>query len=73
MSVLYDLRGQRANDARFGSRMTGLGHFAELLRQRFELACRRYGLTQELPRLDSGQFTPPRRAEPGDERQLSLF
>jgi hypothetical protein len=73
MSVLYDLRGQRANDARFGSRMTGLGHFAELLRQRFELACRRYGLTQELPGLDRGQFTPPRRAEPGDERQLSLF
>jgi hypothetical protein len=53
--------------------MTGLGHFAELLRRRFELACRRCGLSQALPGLDSGQFTPPRRAEPGDERQLSLF
>lgn len=73
MSVLYDLRGQRANDARFGSRMTGLGHFAELLHQRFDLACRRHGLSQELPRLDSGQFMPPRRPDNSDERQLSLF
>ena len=73
MSVLYDLRGQRANDARFGSRMTGLGHFAELLLQRFDLACRRQGLAQELPRLDSGRFTPPRRPDNSDERQLSLF
>jgi len=73
MSVLYDLRGQRANDARFGSRMTGLGHFAELLLQRFDLACRRHGLAQELPRLDSGRFTPPRRPDNSDERQLSLF
>ena len=73
MSVLYDLRGQRDNDARFGSRMTGLGHFAELLRQRFDLACRRHGLSKALPRLDTGQFTPPRRPESSDERQLSLF
>jgi DNA repair photolyase len=73
MSVLYDLRGQRANDARFGSRMTGLGHFAELLRQRFDLACRRCGLSQALPRLDSSQFTPPRRADANEDRQLSLF
>ena len=73
MSVLYDLRGQRANDARFGSRMTGLGHFAELLRRRFELACRRYGLSQELPSLDTSQFTPPRRTDAEDVRQLRLF
>src|SRR5574343_1081650 len=72
MSVLYDLRGQRANDTRFGSRMTGLGHFAELLRRRFELACRRCGLSERLPRLDTGQFRPPRQKN-GDERQLSLF
>ena len=73
MSVLYDLRGQRANDARFGSRMTGLGHFAELLRQRFDLACRRCGLSQALPRRDSSQFTAPRRADANEDRQLSLF
>ena len=73
MSVLYDLRGGRANDANFGSRMTGLGHFADLIRQRFELACRRHGLSRELPALDSGQFSPPAPAKPADERQLTLF
>ena len=73
MSVLYDLRGGRANDANFGSRMTGLGHFADLIRQRFELACRRHGLSRELPALDAGQFTPPPPAQPADERQLRLF
>ncbi len=72
MSVLYDLRGGRANDARFGSRMTGLGHFAELIRQRFDLACRRLGLTQDWPRLDVAAFQPPP-APSGDERQLALF
>ncbi|MGB5206771.1 MAG: radical SAM protein, partial [Azonexus sp.] len=71
MSVLYDLRGGRANDARFGSRMKGLGHFADLIRQRFDLACRRHGLSRELPVLDTSGFRPP--AAPADERQLSLF
>jgi len=71
MSVLYDLRGGRANDARFGSRMKGLGHFADLIRQRFELACRRHGLSRELPALDTSRFRPP--PAPADERQLRLF
>ncbi|MBS1144777.1 MAG: Radical [Proteobacteria bacterium] len=70
MSVLYDLRGERANDPNFGSRMTGLGHFAELLRQRFALACRRLALAPTMPVLDTTRFVPPRA---GDERQLSLF
>jgi len=73
MSVLYDLRGGRANDANFGSRMKGLGHFADLIRQRFELACRRLGLVQEWPALDTTSFRPPPPPRPVDERQLSLF
>jgi DNA repair photolyase len=73
MSVLYDLRGGRANDARFGSRMHGLGHFAELFRQRFALACRRLGLTASQPRLDTAAFRPPPAPSAADERQLSLF
>jgi DNA repair photolyase len=73
MSVLYDLRGGRANDTRFGSRMKGLGHFADLFRQRFELACRRLGLEREWPRLDTAAFTPPPPPKPADGRQLSLF
>jgi DNA repair photolyase len=72
MSVLYDLRGGRLYDARFGSRMKGLGHYAELIRQRFALACRRIGLSTEFPHLDTGRFQPP--PPPGKEdRQLSLF
>ena len=73
MSVLYDLRGGRANDAHFGSRMTGLGHFADLIRQRFELACRRHGLSREFPALDTASFRPPPPPVPASERQLSLF
>lgn len=73
MSVLYDLRSQRANDPNFGSRMTGLGHFAELIRQRFELTSRRQGLGTVLPRLETHQFKPPRPSGKGEERQLSLF
>jgi hypothetical protein len=73
MSVLYDLRGGRANDTRFGSRMKGLGHFADLFRQRFELACRRLGLERQWPQLETAAFTPPPPPKPADERQLALF
>lgn len=73
MSVLYDLRGKRANDPNFGSRMTGLGHFAGLIRQRFELASRRQGLSLVLPSLDKQRFKPPQSPASGDQRQLSLF
>lgn len=71
MAVLYDMRGGKIYDARFGSRMKGLGHFAELISQRFALACRRIGLATELPQLDHSQFKPPGAAK--QDRQLSLF
>lgn len=74
MAVLYDLRGGKANDARFGSRFQGLGHFAELLRQRFELHCRRLGLSTRPSLPDASRFSaptlPPTRPDSG---QLSLF
>jgi DNA repair photolyase len=44
MSVIRDMRGGRDNDPRFGTRMRGTGPFAELLRNRFRIACRRLGL-----------------------------
>ncbi len=72
MSVLYDLRGQRINDANFGSRMKGIGHYADLIRQRFALACRRHGLdTSHIP-LDTSQFSPRPAQAPGGA-QLALF
>ena len=72
MAILYDLRGGRANDPRFGHRMRGLGHFADLLEQRFKLACRRLGLDQPLPPLDCDQFRRPRHDTP-DPAQAELF
>jgi hypothetical protein len=45
--------------------MKGRGPFAELLRRRFDVACRRHGLARarEL-HLDTGRFVPPRPASP---------
>lgn len=70
MAILYDMRGGKANDARFVHRMRGLGHFADLLAQRFELHRRRLGFPG-LPALDSSRFAAP--AGKADERQLGLF
>jgi hypothetical protein len=49
--------------------MTGSGDYAQLLGQRFELACRRLGLNREEPALDGGSFRVPARAG----EQLGLF
>ncbi len=73
LSVLYDLRGGKLNDARFGHRMRGLGHFADLIRQRFDLACRRNDLAQDMIQLDASRFIAPPRPKTGDSPQLSLF
>ena len=57
MARIRDMRGGRENDPEFGSRMKGEGQFAELLRGRFEVACRRLGLNADrLTRVDTGKF-----------------
>jgi DNA repair photolyase len=68
MSLIRQMRGGKDNDARFGARMRGEGEFAELIRQRFRLACRRHGINtvRELD-LDTTRFTPPRAASPQGE------
>jgi DNA repair photolyase len=60
MSVIQDMRGGRDNDPRFGSRMRGTGPYAELLRNRFRNACRRFNLNVA-PRnsLSTTLFCPP--------------
>jgi DNA repair photolyase len=63
LSRVRDMRGGRLNDPRFGSRMSGDGRHAELLRRRFEVACRRLGLNRERIRLDASQFRPPARGD----------
>ncbi len=69
LSLVRDTRGGRDNDPRFGSRMTGEGPYAELLRQRFDLARTRYGLDEKLANLRTDLFIAPR----AEDKQLSLF
>ena len=60
MSLINDLRGGRDNDPNFGSRMRGKGPFAELVRRRFELACKRLNLnTSRYPLLNTQLFRAP--------------
>ena len=44
MATIRSLRGGRDNDPDFFSRMRGQGPWADLLRTRFEIACKHYGL-----------------------------
>jgi DNA repair photolyase len=69
MDRIRDLRGGKENDPQFGSRMGGTGIYAQLIRRRFELACKRLGLNRSKHILDATQFRPP--AMHGD--QITLF
>jgi DNA repair photolyase len=44
MALIHDMRGGRDNDPRFFSRRVGVGPIAELVRNRFKIACKRLGL-----------------------------
>ena len=59
---IRDMRGGKENDPSFGTRMRGAGIYAELIRQRFERACRRLGLNKSAHVLDTSRFTSPLRA-----------
>lgn len=61
MSRVREMRGGKDNDSRFGTRMTGQGVWAQLLRQRFDKACARLGYRRERVELDLTQFRPPAR------------
>ena len=62
MARVRDMRGGKDNDARFGSRMTGQGVWAQLLQQRLHKACARLGLNQARRELDLTLFRPPHAA-----------
>src|SRR5690349_8937629 len=78
ISIVRQMRGGKDNDPRFGTRMSGVGNFAELIAKRFDIACRKYGLNSRddgtqagraRPELDCSRFKPPAR-NPG---QGTLF
>ena len=62
MALIRAAREGRENDPRFGSRMVGSGAWAQLLRDRFTLACKRHGLSMGRMRdLSSEHFRAPAR------------
>jgi DNA repair photolyase len=73
ISIVRQMRGGRENDPRFHERMRGTGNYAELIEQRFAIACKRFGLNghgggRRTPELDCSKFVPPSPAG-----QLKLF
>ena len=77
MNRVRDMRGGKDYDAEFGTRMRGTGLWAQMLRDRFNLAVDRLGFDRHRQPLDLTQFVPPqpppRLREPADDRQGSLF
>jgi len=69
MARVREMRGGKDNDSRFGSRMTGEGVWARLLRQRVDKASARLGLNRVRRDFDFTQFRPP----PADAGQGQLF
>lgn len=69
MARLREMHGGRDYDPRWGHRMRGEGHYAEIVAQRFESATRRLGLVHRTEPLKTDLFAVPQQA--GD--QLSLF
>ena len=68
MAIVQSIRGGRDNDPRFFSRMKPSGVWADLFRARFQLACKRAGLSAAKVELDCTQFRAPQAG-----RQLRLF
>ena len=65
MSIINSLRGGKDNDPNFFARMRGQGAWAELLRARFLIARRRFGIDRngEKMQLRTDLFHPPRGAQ----------
>ncbi|WP_017664667.1 PA0069 family radical SAM protein [Porphyrobacter sp. AAP82] len=68
MSIVRQMRGGRDNDPDFHSRMNPQGVWADLLRARFRLACRKAGIGKARFELDCSRFRPPQ-----SDGQLSLL
>lgn len=68
MSLVQQMNGGRDYDSDFRTRMRGQSPFADLLRRRFEVACRKHGFARgRTLRLDCSRFMPPRKPSPQGE------
>jgi DNA repair photolyase len=65
---IYEARGGKAYDSAFGARMSGTGHYADMLKQRFRLAMKRLAFPGSPP-FNSSLFRPPLQ----NTVQLDLF
>ncbi len=69
MKAIRSVRDDKLNNADFGSRMIGSGPRADIIKQRFESACKRTGISVGRDfELDCSRFKPPE-----TNGQLSLF
>ena len=69
LKAIRSIRNDKLNNADFGSRMIGHGPRAEIIRHRFELACRREGIISGRDfELDCSSFIAPK-----NSNQLCLF
>lgn len=63
LATIGSLREGRRNDPGFFTRMRGSGPWAELLRTRFHIACRKHGLDRAIMTLRTDLFRPPAGAQ----------
>ncbi|MFY7836078.1 MAG: PA0069 family radical SAM protein [Novosphingobium sp.] len=68
MSIVQQVRGGKDNDAQFFTRMKPQGVWADLIRTRFRIACRKFGIGKAEVDLDCTQFK-----KPSTDGQLDLF
>lgn len=65
LALIRETHGGKLYDARWGARLRGAGPVAELIARRFEVACRRLGLSCRPEPLDTARYRVPRsRGEP---------
>ncbi len=69
LNLIRQTRGGHLNNPRFGARMRGSGPYADMIRQRFRIACTRLGLNEKEMVLDCSHFIPPK----AETAQLDLF
>jgi DNA repair photolyase len=68
MGIVREMRGGRDNDPNFHSRFNPKGVWADLIRARFRVACRKAGIDKARFELDTSRFRPPSR-----DGQLALL
>lgn len=69
MNQVRAARGGKDYKARFHERMMGTGPYAEMIRRRFKLACKRLNLNKTRHEANIKKFRPP----PREHGQLALF